>query len=156
VEAVAYLAEVVQVADGEILNKAEEERLVGLIRTIERKTTGEIRVHITKHVTRLGVIQDANRAFLKLGMDKTERRNGVLLYIAVKDHELACIGDEGVHKIVGDNGWQHIVTSLQDHFKKGDYYLGLHKAVVSIGSILETHFPGQASVNELPDEISRD
>ena len=142
-------------AGGELLNTAEEERLAGIIRAVEHKTTGELRVHITKHVSRHGVMADAAAAFLKLGMDKTVARNGVLLFIAAKDHELACIGDKGIHDIIGEDGWKKIIADLRDYFSKGDYYIGLHRAIEAIGEVLYTHFPGKGSPNELPDEISK-
>lgn len=154
VAVVDYRVEGAQVAVGSILNKAEEARLVDVIRKMELGTTGEIRIHITKSVSKNGIMADAAATFEKLGMTKTRQRNGVLLYIAVKAHELAVIGDEGIHKIVGQEGWQHIVDDLRAYFAKGDYYAGLHKAIEGIGAVLTAHFPGTGSPNELPDQIS--
>ncbi|MEW6055851.1 MAG: TPM domain-containing protein [Bdellovibrionota bacterium] len=143
-------------AVGEILNKGEEQRLVGLIKKLERKTSGEIRVHIAKKVSRKGVLTDAAIAFHKLGIDKTAQRNGVLIYIAVRDHELACIGDKGIHEKIGDQGWKSIVEQLRLDFSKGDYFAGLHKALENVGEVLASHFPhaGGANTDELPNEIS--
>lgn len=142
-------------AVGELLNKGEEARLVEAIRTAESKTTGEIRVHIAKRVSSHGIMADAAKSFVKLGMTETATRNGVLLYVAVKSRELACIGDKGIHEIVGNEGWNHIINELKAHFAKGDYFVGLHKAVQSIGETLARHFPGTGGINELPDEISK-
>jgi uncharacterized membrane protein len=154
VVAVDYQEEEAQVAVGEILNKSEEKRLVELIRSVEKNTTGEIRVHITKSVSAKGVMTDAARAFTALGMDKTADRNGVLLYIAVKDHALACLGDKGIHEKIGDDGWKKIIDDLRAYFAKGDYFAGLHRAIEGIGETLKTHFPGAGGINELSDEIS--
>ena len=35
----------------------------------------------------------------------TEERNGVLVYVAVKDHQLAVFGDVGIHRKVGNEFW---------------------------------------------------
>lgn len=142
---------------GKILNKDEAHRLVALIQNIEKKTTGEIHIHIAKRTSRHGVMADAARIFHKLGMTKTRERNAVLLYISIKHRHMACIGDKGIHDKIGDEGWKKAIEELSASFKKGDYYLGLHKAVEDIGQVLIAHFPlrnGSHAENALSDEIT--
>lgn len=126
---------------GKILNRDEEKWLVDLISKIEEHTTGEIRLHIAKKTSRHGVLSDATRLFKKLGMDKAHHHNGVLLYVSVKNRELACIGDKGIHSKIGESGWKKVVDDLRMNFKKNDYYFGLVKALEEIGEQLRAHFP---------------
>lgn len=140
------------------LTKEEEQRLVTLIQNVERRTTGEIRVHLTERVSKHGPIADAQAAFHKLGMDKTKERNGVLIFIAHRDHQMSCIGDEGIHKFVGEDGWKHIIEILKSHFSREEHYVGLHKAIENVGETLASHFPAihdEENKDELSNEISK-
>lgn len=77
------------------LSAAEKEQVVAAIRAAEAMTSGEIRVHLDRRCK--GDPQDAaKRVFEKIGMDRTDEKNGVLLYLAVKDHSFAVIGDSGI------------------------------------------------------------
>ena len=58
----------------------------------------------------------AAEIFLKLNMQNTKDRNGVLLYIAMKDHELALFGDEGIHQKVGAEYWKNAVKKMIAQF----------------------------------------
>jgi len=154
----AVLVEEVQVGPGKILKKEEEIKLVELISKLEHETTGEVRIHLTKHVSKHGVMTDAQTCFDKLGMNKTKDRNGVLLYIAVSDKQLACIGDAGIHAKVHTSGWQALVTEITGHFAKGEFFAGLYRAIEKIGSFLNEYFPQveSANPNELPNTVSYD
>lgn len=145
-------------AVGKILNQKEESLLVASIAKAEENTTGEIRVHIANKVSRRGPIADAATVFRRLGMHRTEQRNGVLIFVAIKSHQLACIGDKGIHERVGDAAWQSIVDQLRDDFARGDYFIGLKKSVEASGALLAHHFPsdGRPSANVLDNSISSD
>jgi uncharacterized membrane protein len=88
-------------------------------------------------------------------MDQTEQRNGVLIYVAVKDHQMAVLGDEGIHKKVGDAFWNEEVKKMREHFREQLYMDALVKVVHDVGSALQTHFPysRETDKNELPDDI---
>ncbi len=145
-------------AAGNFINEPEEQRLVTLIRAMERATTGEIHVHLSKKVSRYGPMHDAARVFKKLGMDRTRHQNAVLIFIATQDRQLACLGAKAIHEKISQTGWQALVDELRSHFTKGDHYLGLHKAVEIVGAALATHFPptGEAPLGEIPDDITQD
>ena len=58
------------------------------IENAELHTSGEIRVHLTSNC-KGDVVKAATKVFEKLGMHKTELRNGVLFYLAVEDKKFA-------------------------------------------------------------------
>lgn len=148
-------------AAGNILNRDEEKRLVDRIRKAEKKTTAEIHIHLVKRGTRKGALADCARIFHKLKLDRTSERNGVMLLVEVKDHKFACYGDAGVQKKLGvgaDDFWKKIAATLEVHFRKGDFYIGLHGAVETVAEMLARYFPAgpkDENPNILPDEISR-
>lgn len=124
------------------------------IRAAEFNTSGEIRVHIEKHCSE-DVLDRAAYIFGKLGMQKTELRNGVLFYLAVEDHKFAIIGDAGINQKVPANFWEAIKLEMAENFKDGKITEGLSTGILKAGEQLKQHFPWQTDdVNELSDEIS--
>ncbi len=97
----------------------------------------------------------AAELFAQLGMDQTERRNGVLLYLALKDHQFAIYGDQAIYEAGGDALWQHAAEGLRQQLRAGDITAALCGAIEEIGAALARHFPPDPAVvkNELPDEI---
>lgn len=84
------------------LSKEEEKKIIEAIRSAEGQTSGEIRVHIQKTLT-LPVYEEAAKVFLKLGMNKTDLKNGVLLFIVPNKRQFAILGDSGINKLVPEN-----------------------------------------------------
>jgi len=132
----------------------EKEDIKQAIMNAELDTSGEIRVHIENTCTG-DVLDRAAFVFKQLGMDKTDLRNGVLIYLAVKNRRFAIIGDSGIHKVVPENYWNNIKAKMLDHFRENRFTDGLVEAIASTGLHLKKHFPyHHDDVNELPDDIS--
>ncbi len=134
---------------------AEQELIVQAIRDAELKTSGEVRVYIESHCSYIDPIRRAKEIFCNLKMYETASRNAALVYVAMKDKQLAVYGDEGIHQKVGDTFWNEEVKNMLSHFNKQNYATGIAGVVKSIGEALETHFPydAQTDKNELPNEI---
>ena len=137
------------------LSSDDELAVVQAIQQAEKKTSGEVRVHIEKKCPKKDPIKRAINLFQKLGMHKTELRNGVMVYVATEDHLLAIWGDEGIHAKVGQEFWESTLITLQEDFKTNQIKNGLTKALLDIGEKLQQHFPYQKDdKNELDDSIS--
>lgn len=136
-------------------SEAEQQLIVKAIREAETSTSGEVRVYIESRCTYVEPLRRAKEIFGNLKMHETAARNAALVYIAMKDRQLAVFGDEGIHQKVGDAFWNAEVQNMLAHFNKQDYASGIATVVRSIGKALETHFPYEAHTdkNELPDEI---
>jgi uncharacterized membrane protein len=138
----------------ELLTEAEKQRLVQAIRAAERLTSGEIRLYVESHCKFVNPIDRAEIIFLQLGMDKTKRSNGVLLYIALKDRQYAIVGDKGIHEKVGDEFWQQQSRLLLSHFAGQRIVDGIEACIKEIGKSLCQHFPFEAGdEDELPNDI---
>ena len=134
----------------------EESRIiVKAIRHAEQRTSGEVRVFVESRCSWMDALDRAAELFFNLKMDKTEQRNAVLVYLAVKDHQLAILGDEGIHKKVGTEYWNKVIGEMLASFNKEDYAKGVAECVIQIGEALQTHFPFDRGTdkNELPDNI---
>lgn len=136
-------------------NDEDSRMIVKAIRHAEQRTSGEVRVFVESKCSWVDALDRAAELFFTLKMDKTEQRNAVLVYVALKDHQLAVFGDEGIHKKVGSEYWNKVVKEMLMSFDKKDYAKGLAECAIQIGEALQTHFPFDRGTdkNELPDEI---
>ena len=75
----------------------QQQEIIRAIRNAEMDTSGEIRLHLEESCGD-DVLDRAADIFRKLEMHKTELRNGVLIYLAVKDRQFAIIGDVGINE----------------------------------------------------------
>ena len=135
---------------------AEDEKLIlDAIQEAEKNTSGEIRVHIENYCES-DVLDHATEVFARLNMHQTALRNGVLFYIALKDHQFAVLGDAGINAIVPDHFWEDITETVVDDFKNNRYAEGLARGILMAGQQLKTHFPynAKSDINELSDDIS--
>ena len=138
----------------QILNNNEDRRIVEAIKQAELNTSGEIKVHIENHC-RGNVEERSLVVFNHLKMNETKQRNGVLIYLAVKDHKFAILGDEGINNVVEADFWNDIRDLMTSAFKEGRFADGLEQGIMRCGEKLKTYFPYQSDdVNEIPDEIS--
>lgn len=139
----------------DFLTAQEEQEIVEAIQTAEKNTSGEIRVHIEK-TTSIDAFDRALEVFHLLGMDKTKLKNGVLIYLAVKDKSFVICGDEGINDVVENDFWDTTKDTMVAHFKQGDFKQGLIDGILKAGKQLETYFPYQeGDENELSNEISK-
>jgi len=132
----------------------EQRRIAGAVAAAEKRTSGEIRVHLARRAGR-NPYKAAVNTFEHLGMHKTEARNGVLIFLALKERSFAIIGDRGIDEKVPDGFWDSTSTVMTEHFREGEFAEGIVAGIESAGEKLAAYFPWQEDdVNELPDEIS--
>ncbi|MBA2249418.1 MAG: TPM domain-containing protein [Chitinophagaceae bacterium] len=133
----------------------ENEKMVDAIRSAEMRTSGEVRVFVESRCSFIDSLDRAVEIFSDLKMQETVLRNAVLVYVALKDRQLAVFADTGIHEKVGDIFWIETVNIMLSHFNKENYAEGISSCVNEIGEALAQHFPYDKELdkNELPDEI---
>lgn len=137
-----------------ILNHNEDRLVVEAIRKAELNTSGEIKVHIENHC-RGNVEKRSLVVFNRLNLNKTKLRNGVLIYLAVRDRKFAILGDEGINNVVEEGFWNDVKDLMTSHFKEGRFIEGLEQGIQRCGEKLKIYFPHQSdNINEIPDDIS--
>lgn len=139
----------------EFFSAEDKEQIVQAIRNAERETSGEVRIYVESRNPMMNVMDRASEIFFKLKMQNTNERNAVLLYIAIKDRELALFGDEGIYNKVGAEYWNSEVKNMIAQFSKENISNGIEQCITHIGQTLKEKFPYDASTdkNELPDDI---
>ncbi|MGA9637613.1 TPM domain-containing protein [Flavobacterium sp.] len=139
----------------DFLTQEEEEAIVEAIRLAEKETSGEIRVHIEKTTSKVPYDR-ALEVFHHLGMDATQLKNGVLIYIAVKDKNFVICGDQGINDVVPNDFWDCTKEAMAAQFKTGNFKQGLIDGITRAGDQLQKYFPYQeGDINELSNEISK-
>lgn len=132
----------------------EEKRMVEAIRFAEIQTSGEIRLFVESKCRFVNPVDRAIELFGELNMHETKDRNGVLLYIAIKDRQMAIWGDEGIHERLGQEFWQKEVSEILSEFHQHQYVDGLCTIIANIGLALKQNFPYEKEdINELSDLI---
>ena len=133
----------------------DQAKIVAAIGLAEKATSGEIRLYVESKNPYMNPLERAAEIFIQLKMNETTDRNGVLLYIAMKDHELALFGDEGIHQKVGAAYWDNSVKKMLAEFANQHIADGIEQCVLQIGQTLKETFPYDADTdqNELPDDI---
>ena len=120
----------------------------------ENATSGDIRLHLESRC-KGAVLDRAARVFEVLKMHETERRNGVLFYLATEDRQFAILGDGGINAVVPNDFWDEVRDTVIEGLAKGNAVEGLAAGIRLAGEQLAAHFPIAADdVNELSDDIS--
>ena len=132
----------------------QQHEIVEAIRQAEANTSGEIRVRIENHC-RGDIMDRSAMVFNILKMNETAERNGVLIYLAIKDKKFSIIGDEGINKMVEHDFWNDVKDMMAGHFRSGNFTEGIIQGVLRVGEKLKTFFPHKSDdINELSDDIS--
>ncbi|MCP4553265.1 MAG: TPM domain-containing protein [Bacteroidetes bacterium] len=134
--------------------KEQKDEIKKAILMAELDTSGEIKVHIENNCNE-DVLDRAAFWFEKLKMQKTELRNGVLFYLAVKSKKFAIVGDVGINKEVPETFWDEVKELMASNFAEKKFSEGLTEGIQQAGQRLKKHFPHHSDdINELSDEIS--
>lgn len=133
---------------------AQKTAMVAAIRQAEKDTSGEIRIHFENHC-RKNVLDRAAQVFADLKMHKTALRNGVLIYVALEDKQLAILGDAGINAKVPDHFWDDIKNNMIEKFKSGQICEGVWRGCPDCRTAAKSFFSlSGRRVNELSDDIS--
>lgn len=139
-----------------MLDNDSQQRIVAAIKEAESNTTGEVRVYMEHHCAYVDALDRAKEIFAMLAMDKTERRNAVIVYLALTDQQFAIFGDVEIYqKAGGADFWKAAAQKLKGHLRNNEITEGVVNCVRELGVALAQHFPYDPAIpkNELPDEI---
>lgn len=98
--------------------------------------------------------QEALRQFAAHGLQHTELRTGVLIFVSIAERYAEVLADAGIDQKVSSGVWDDVVATLTTAFASGEPAGGLISAIEKCASVLEQHFPaGAINRNELPNAI---
>lgn len=137
-----------------LLHIIDSDRIEEAIRKAERLTSGEICVSVSPLFWG-NVEKAAEKGFVRLGMTRTEKRNGVLFFVVPSRRQFVVLGDSGIHEKVGQTFWSQVVDGVAERFREGDFTGGIVRGIEQVGEQLAVHFPYDATsdLDELPNEV---
>ena len=98
--------------------------------------------------------KDAQQQFLAHGVDLTEERTGVLIYVALANRRVEIVADVGIHSKVGPPAWERLAREVTVAGRDQRLVDGIVNAVRQAGIVLAEHFPPKAhNPNELSDRV---
>ncbi len=110
------------------------------------------RLLLPEPLVRERVAERARHAFAANGLTRTQDRTGILIFVALLEHRVVVLADEGIHRALDPNeSWQEVVDLAVDGLRRGRAEDGLEAAIRRCGEILARHVPAQ---RRNPDELS--
>lgn len=129
------------------------------IRDSETTHSGEIRFAVEAALDPIALLNNrsarerAVEVFSQLRVWDTERNNGVLIYLLLADRKVEIIADRGIHRDVGQQGWEKICREMEQAFRQGRFEEGVVTGIKAVASYLVRHYPASGvNENELPNQ----
>lgn len=96
----------------------------------------------------------AKSQFLAHGLHLTERRTGVLIYVAVAERRVEIVADSAINALVPQDEWDAIADDVVNAARGGRLVEGLVAAIDHAAVHLARHFPPRGmDENEIPDHV---
>ena len=96
----------------------------------------------------------AHLLFMERGLASLPEHNGVLLLVALAEHQVEIVADHGIDRLAGSAEWQKITASFSATAGQGAVATALEAAIRDLGALLARHFPaGSDDRNHLPDRL---
>jgi putative membrane protein len=94
-------------------------------------------------------------AFAENGLARTAERTGILIFVALFEHRVIVLGDEGVDRVLDpDESWEEVVGLLLAGVREKRAADGILAAVRRCGELLQAHLPAAPkSLNQLPTAL---
>ncbi len=134
-------------------------RIEKAIQLSEQLHAGEIRFVVEACLHPLEILckktpkRRALELFGRFNIWDTAQNNGVLIYLLLADRDVEIVADRGIHRHVGDNGWDAICHAMELEFRQGNFESGVLQGLHDISQLLQTHFPAASdNDNELPNK----
>jgi putative membrane protein len=109
---------------------------------------------VPREVKRARAHQEALRQFTAHGLQHTEGRTGVLIFVSVAEHHAEILADAGIARKVPDKVWDDAVRMLVSGIAAGGAADGFVGAIEQCAAVLAEHFPpGAINRNELPNAV---
>ena len=109
---------------------------------------------VPQHVRRAHAQQIAEHQFALRVHDRTQRRTGILLLVALAERQVFALPDAGITAVIDEASWHGVVDRLVAAIRSGPPADAIASAVGEIMQLLERHFPPIAgSQGTLPDDV---
>lgn len=94
----------------------------------------------------------AAEAFIEERVFATEGRTGVLIFVALFEHRVIVVADDGIREKVGEEAWDHVADDLAGGIRDGAPAAALIDAVGRCATLLVEHGVQGDTADELSNE----
>lgn len=102
----------------------------------------------------LQVLRRAQFEFYDLGMQKTKKSTGVLIFVSLMERKAVVLADKTVSEKLPEITWKEALKVLIDSIKKHNVEEGIIHAIEHCSKILSAHFPPEENnPNEIADKV---
>ena len=109
---------------------------------------------VTKRTKHDRAHAEAVRQFLAHGLQNTEHRTGVLIFVSIAERYAEVLADAGIDRKVSQQVWDDAVRALTREVKDDRLADGFVAAIGLCADVLAEHFPpGAINRDELPNAI---
>ena len=96
----------------------------------------------------------AREQFFLQGLQNTQGRTGILLFVSIAERYVEVIADKGINDVVPTGTWDKIVNDFINQVKAGRPGDGFIGAINGCAEIMREHFPASdINPDELPDHL---
>jgi uncharacterized membrane protein len=135
------------------LTTEERKALAARINEFERSSDCELVLHLRRKLPVSDALESARGLFYKFGLEKTERRTGILLLLALQDRKFAIWADEGVVRRSSDQLFKQVCDKISEGLKGGKH---LEALLSGIDVLEKTLGHEQPALVRNPDELSNE
>jgi len=87
--------------------------------------------------------------FHEQGLDKTNARNGILIFVSIAEHYVEILADQAICEKIDHSQWQQIVDNFVKKIKSRQVVEGFIETINACGDSLAEHFPDQINDADL-------
>jgi putative membrane protein len=100
------------------------------------------------------VLLRAKAAFYERGLDRTQGKTGILLFVSLADHQAVVLADKAIAKKLPAETWDEVCEMLLRGARQGDLANGYQAAIAKCATLLEKNFkPRRGNKNELRNAL---
>jgi putative membrane protein len=114
-----------------------------------------VRAWLTPHADKERAVHAAAKAaFCQYGLDGTERRVGVLLYVSLAERRAVVLADKAIAAKLHEGAWAEVCDKVLAGAARGDLAGGYENALEHAAALLGKRFPaGRRDLDELSDRL---
>ena len=115
--------------------------IIRALTVLSRRTSGEVRVHLSHAVFEKDVMAMALSLFAEFEMTRTPHRNAVLIYLNLRHRRFAIVADEGIHRALGQRYWDEMAVHLREDLLSTHFENALALSIYGLAESLAKYFP---------------
>lgn len=109
---------------------------------------------VPRERSRIAVERACELSFLEHAAFETRDRTGVVIYLSELEHQVAILGDKGIHARVETKGWSELVAHIVRSIHAGKACDGVCEVVDKLGATLSEGAPiREGDTNELSNHV---